>query len=327
MNNIAVNHHLASILCLLLCVACRQVSAFKPLNPNILNIRAKVPSSHNHHSHHHHHTPTRSLSDVGSSSSSSPPIPPHIKTSSAAPPLFPRVARMSASSVSSSSVTGRNSPHSAQACTKSISNTHVPVTITGGRSSRSSELSRSSSSAIDAHHVHIGGGATAHVSKHSSSSSPSSSKLNPGSSDSHRRASSPHSGLMSVHHSMSTSSNITPPNVVMGPSESSSSPLAVIAKDKDKVHASIVSSGMPSQGLYTVCKDRKGYRILDFYKVHASVVSSGMLSQGLFTVWKVRKRKRIFGLCHKVHASIVSSGMLSQGRYTVWKVRRRYIIF
>ena len=50
----------------------------------------------------------------------------------------------------------------------------------------------------------------------------------------HRRTSSPHSGLMSVHHSMSTSSNITPPNVVMGPSESSSSPLAVIAKDKDK---------------------------------------------------------------------------------------------
>ena len=40
---------------------------------------------------------------------------------------------------------------------------------------------------------------------------------------------------MSVHHSMSTSSNITPPNVVMGPSESSSSPLAAITKDKEKV--------------------------------------------------------------------------------------------
>ncbi|KAK7097516.1 E3 ubiquitin-protein ligase SH3RF3-like [Littorina saxatilis] len=216
----------------------RQAASFKPQNPNILNIRAKVPSPHNHHSHHHthhHHAPTRSLSDVGSSS---PPIPPHIKTSSsAAPPLLPRVARMSSSSISSSaSAAGHSSPQSSHGHgSKSISNTHVPVTITSGRSSRSAESS--SSSTQDPNHVHIGVGATGQVSKHTSSSSlssSSSSKLTPGSSDLHRRTSSPHSGLMSVHHSMSTSSNITPPNVVMGPSESSSAPLAVVAKDKDK---------------------------------------------------------------------------------------------
>lgn len=220
----------------------RQSSTMRPLNPNILNIRAKVPAPDNHLAAHrsHHHAPARSLSDVGSSSNSnfSPPIPPHIKTSSpAAPPLLPRVARMSASSVSSS-VTGRNSPLSSQSQSpKSISNTHVPVTITGGRSSRlpdSPRLGSCVSSGMDPPHVHIGGGATGHVSKLSTSpsSSSSSSKLNPGSGESHRRTSSPQGGLMSVHHSMSTSSNITPPNVVVGPSESS--PLAVIAKDKDK---------------------------------------------------------------------------------------------
>ncbi|KAK7479215.1 hypothetical protein BaRGS_00029559 [Batillaria attramentaria] len=37
-----------------------------------------------------------------------------------------------------------------------------------------------------------------------------------------------------LQHSMSTSSNITPPNVVMGPAESSSSQLALISKDRDK---------------------------------------------------------------------------------------------
>ncbi|XP_076468584.1 E3 ubiquitin-protein ligase SH3RF3-like [Babylonia areolata] len=219
----------------------RQSSSFRQLNPNpnILNIRAKVPAADNHFSHHrsHHHAPARSLSDVGSSSNSnfSPPIPPHIKTSSpAAPPLLPRVARMSASSVSSS-VTGRNSPLSSQSQSpKSISNTHVPVTITGGRSSRLPDSPRSGSTGMEPHHVHIGGGATGHASKHSTSPSSSGAKLAPGSADCHRRTASPHDGLIAVHHSMSTSSNITPPNVVMGPSESSSSPMAVIAKEKDK---------------------------------------------------------------------------------------------
>ncbi|KAL8576439.1 hypothetical protein ACOMHN_049006 [Nucella lapillus] len=214
----------------------RQPSTLRPLNPNIMNIRAKVPAPENHLPHHrpHHHAPSRSLSDVGSSNSNfSPPIPPHIKTSSpAAPPLLPRVARMSSAS---SSVTGRNSPLSSSQShsPKSISNTHVPVTITGGRSSgRLPDSPRSGSgvpSGLDPHHVHIGGGATGHGSKRSASPS----KLSAGSGgEGHRRTSSPQGGLMSVHPSLSTSSNITPPNVVMGPSESS--PLAVIAKDKDK---------------------------------------------------------------------------------------------
>ena len=83
--------------------------------------------------------PSRSLpTPDGDSNAPVPPIPPHIKTTPVAPPLLPRVSRLS------------SAPHHP----KSISNTHVPVTIQG-RSSRS-ELGRSSSSAAESHHVHLG---------------------------------------------------------------------------------------------------------------------------------------------------------------------------
>lgn len=216
-------------------------SAFKPVNPNVLNIRAKVPAAHNHHQQHHHGS-SRPFPD---SDSASPPIPPHVKTSSStgAPPLLPRVARMSSSSSPSSSSSGRHSPHTSSHSSKSISNTHVPVTIMGGRSSHSSSgaslssvmraTSAPSGSPSDSSHR---SGASGHVSRASSSSLSSNAKLcvMTAGPDSHRRTSSPHGALVSVQHSMSTSSNITPPNVVMGPSESSSSQLALISKDREK---------------------------------------------------------------------------------------------
>lgn len=217
----------------------RHTGAFKPLNPNVLNIRAKAPSlAQSQHSPQHHNLPMRSLSDVGSSNTSvSPPIPPHIKTSAAAPPLLPRVARMSMPST----VPSLAAPQGHQG--KSIANTHVPVTITGGLSSRSDSARSSSSVLLDSHHVHIGlGGATGHSSssKHlslasspSPPSSASSAKMTVGgASELHRRTSSPHAAVMPAHHWMSAPPSVTPPSVV-GPAEGNGPP-ALVAKDKVK---------------------------------------------------------------------------------------------
>ena len=61
----------------------RHPSAFKPVNPNVLNIRAKTPAQT---------TPTTPTEHKASVSSSEAP-----SSQPAAPPLMPRVARLTAS--------------------------------------------------------------------------------------------------------------------------------------------------------------------------------------------------------------------------------------
>ncbi|PVD34796.1 hypothetical protein C0Q70_06073 [Pomacea canaliculata] len=234
----------------------RQSGAFKPVNPDVLNIRAKVPASlpsmqHSHHHHHHHHHHHNFTEAEAVNSNASPPIPPHIKTSSSssAPPLLPRVARLSPASSPSPSVTGRHSPHSPHS-SKSIANTHVPVTVSGGRSNHPPgshspasvlrSISAPSGSSLEStHHSSIVSGGAVITSKSVSSSSPKLTNMSASTSESHRhRTSSPHGAHWAMHHSMSTSTNITPPNVVMGASDIT--PVTSMSKDKDKQIATFI---------------------------------------------------------------------------------------
>ncbi|XP_025086760.1 SH3 domain-containing RING finger protein 3-like [Pomacea canaliculata] len=272
----------------------RQSGAFKPVNPDVLNIRAKVPASlpsmqHSHHHHHHHHHHHNFTEAEAVNSNASPPIPPHIKTSSSssAPPLLPRVARLSPASSPSPSVTGRHSPHSPHS-SKSIANTHVPVTVSGGRSNHPPgshspasvlrSISAPSGSSLEStHHSSIVSGGAVITSKSVSSSSPKLTNMSASTSESHRhRTSSPHGAHWAMHHSMSTSTNITPPNVVMGASDIT--PVTSMSKDKDKVSIDLVCLNTFLNG-WLLC--------------HGMALGAGLVKdlRGNYGAWRSKKAK------------------------------------
>ncbi|XP_067663035.1 E3 ubiquitin-protein ligase SH3RF1-like [Haliotis asinina] len=181
----------------------RHQSAFKPVSPNVLNIRARAPQTNSHSSassdSNNINVTNLDLSRTSTSSQSFQSS----SSQSAPPPLLPRAPKTyTASSPSSGS-------HSSRASKAAIT---VPPSGYNSSSSSKSSCHVSTSSQGPAHST-----TTVHLPKRGShSSSPSGGWSS--------------SSLAAMHHSMSASTNITPPNVVLGATGESHHPHS--SKDK-----------------------------------------------------------------------------------------------